>query len=326
MDTAHHPKLLSLLIPAFNSAKRLRPAYEAIRNCLDTAQIPFEMLIIDDGSKDDTWEVMKTLAAEDSRIRPFRMSRNYTSPYVQFAGMSVCRGACISFMPDDLQRPLETLVESYRLWEQGHKLVISYRSSRNDGWLNDLFSSIYYRIMNALSEVTFPPGGADAFFADREIIDIMNTRIHPIHTSAVVEVLRLGFDPVFIPFDRPSRPGKSRWTWKKKVRLAKDTFFASSSFPILAITYMGLGISLLCLLAIPLLIYARFFAESRLFGFEVPGWTTIITLVAFFNGLVLFCLGIVAEYIWRIYEEVKGRPGFLLRKEEVSEKRKENSE
>ncbi len=241
MDTKTHPKLLSLLIPAFNSEKRLRPAYEALRDCLEKENIPFEMLIIDDGSKDNTWELMQTLAAEDPRVRPFRMSRNYTSPYVHFAGMSVCRGACITFMPDDLQRPLETMVECYRIWERGHKLVISYRTSRNDGWLNDLFSNTYYRIMNALSEVTFPPGGADGFLADREIIDIMNTRIHPIHTSSVVEVLRLGFDPVFVPYDRPSRPGKSRWTWKKKVRLAMDTFFSSSAFPIRAITYLGLG-------------------------------------------------------------------------------------
>ena len=316
MNTENNPKLLSLVIPAFNSAKRLRPAYEALIQCLENEQIPFEFLIIDDGSKDDTWQLMKAIAAEDSRVHVYRMSRNYTSPYVHFAGMSVCKGACITFMPDDLQRPLETMLECYRLWEKGHKLVISYRTSRSDGWLNDLFSNTYYKIMNALSEVTFPPGGADGFLADREIIDIMNSSIHPIHTSSVVEVLRLGFDPVFVPYDRPSRPGKSRWTWKKKVRLAKDTFFASSSFPIRAITYLGFNISLLCLLAIPFLIYARFFAESRLFGFAVPGWTTIIALVAFFNGLVLFCLGIVAEYIWRIYEEVKGRPGFLLRKDD----------
>ncbi|WP_353481966.1 glycosyltransferase family 2 protein [Haliscomenobacter sp.] len=316
MNTENNPKLLSLLIPAFNSAKRLRPAYEALTQCLENEQIPFELLIIDDGSKDDTWQLMKAIAAEDSRVYVYRMSRNYTSPYVHFAGMSVCKGACITFMPDDLQRPLETMIECYRLWEKGHKLVISYRTSRNDGWFNDLFSNTYYRIMNALSEVTFPPGGADGFLADREIIDIMNSSIHPIHTSSVVEVLRLGFDPVFVPYDRPSRPGKSRWTWKKKVRLAKDTFFASSSFPIRAITYLGFNISLLCLLAIPFLIYARFFAESHLFGFAIPGWTTIITLVAFFNGLMLFCLGIVAEYIWRIYEEVKGRPGFLLRKDD----------
>lgn len=219
-------------------------------------------------------------------------------------------------MPDDLQRPLDTMVACYREWQAGHKLVVSYRTTRNDGWFSDLFSGLYYKIMNKLSDVTFPPGGTDGFLADREIIDLMNTRIHPIHTSAVVEVLRLGFDPVFVPYDRPARKSKSRWTWKKKVRLAKDTFFASSSFPIRAITSLGLWISLLCLLAIPVLLYARFFAHSHLFGFPVPGWTTIITLVAFFNGLVLFCLGIVAEYIWRIYEEVKARPGFIIRKDE----------
>lgn len=316
MEQQAHSKMMSLIILAFQSEQRLRPAYEAVVGRLQTEQIPYEIIIIDDGSKDNTWAIAQQLAKEDPRMRVFRLSRNYTSPYVQFAGFSVCKGACVSFMPDDLQRPLDTMVECYRQWEAGHKLVVSYRASRSDGWWSDLFSNLYYKVMNALSDVTFPPGGADGFLADREIIDIMNTRIHPIHTSAVVEVLRLGFDPLFVPYDRPPRQGKSRWTWKKKVRLAKDTFFASSSFPIRAITNLGLWISLLCLLAIPALIYARFFAESHLFGFPIPGWTTIVTLVAFFNGLMLFCLGVVAEYIWRIYEEVKGRPGFIIRKDD----------
>jgi len=316
MEQSANPKLMSLVIPVFQSEKRLRPAYEAIAARLEAENIPFELLLIDDSSKDKSWALAQQLAQEDPRVRAFRLSRNYTPPYVLFAGFSVCRGACITSMHDDLQRPLDTLVECYRQWEAGHKLVISYRVTRNDGWFSDFFSNLYYKIMNNLSDVSFPPGGTDGYLADREIIDIMNTRIHPIHTSSVVEVLRLGFDPVYIPYDRPSRPGKSRWTWKKKVRLAKDTFFASSSFPIRAITGLGLWISLLCLLAIPVLIYARFFAHSRLFGFQIPGWTTIVAMVAFFNGLVLFCLGIVAEYIWRIYEEVKARPGFIIRKDD----------
>jgi polyisoprenyl-phosphate glycosyltransferase len=314
--TDTHPALLSVLIPLFNSEKRLPIAYDAITSTLEAEGIPFELLLIDDGSSDQSWSVAKGIAARDARVRVYRMSRNYTSPYVQFAAMSVCKGACLTSMADDLQRPPSVIVEAYRYWQQGHKLVISYRNSRNDGWFNDLMSNMYYHLMNRLSEVKFPPGGTDAFLIDRELIDIMNTRIHPIHTSSVVEVLRLGFDPLFLPFDRPSRPGKSRWTWKKKMRLAKDTFFASSSFPIRLITNLGLFISVVCLVMIPLLIYARFFAESQLFGFNVPGWTTIVTLVAFFNGLMLLCLGIVAEYIWRIYEEVKARPGFLLRKDD----------
>lgn len=307
--------LLSLLLPCFNSAQRLWPAYEAISQQLDAAQIPFELLLMDDGSQDDTWEVARAIARKDARVRAFRMARNVTPPYLQFAAFSVCQGACITWIPDDLQFPVSMVIALYRKWEEGHKIVVSYRSSRSDGWLSDLFSNLYYKIMNRLSEIKFPPGGTDIYLADREIIDLMATRIHPIHTSSVIEVLRLGFDPVFIPYERPKRPGKSRWTWRKKLRHAKDTFFASSSFPIRAITNLGLFISLVCLLAIPALIYARFFAHSRLFGFQVPGWTTIIALVAFFNGLMLFSLGVVAEYIWRIYEEVKARPGFIIRKE-----------
>ncbi|TNE56569.1 MAG: glycosyltransferase [Bacteroidetes bacterium] len=309
-------RLLSLLLPCYNSAQRLRPAYSAICRELEAAEIPFELLIMDDDSGDDSWAIACELEQADPRVRAFRMARNVTPPYLQFAAFSVCRGACITWIPDDLQFPVSMVITLYRKWEEGHKIVVSYRSSRNDGWFSDLFSQTYYRIMNSLSEIDFPPGGTDVYLADREVIDILNTRIHPIHTSSVVEMLRLGFRPEFVPYNRPPRPGKSRWTWRKKVRHAKDTFFASSSFPIRAITNLGLWISLLCLLAIPVLVYARFFAHSRLFGFPVPGWTTIITLVAFFNGITLFCLGVVAEYIWRIYEEVKDRPGFIIRKKE----------
>lgn len=318
-DSQSLSKLFTVLIPTFNSEKRLQFAYETITNRLFAEQIPFELLIIDDGSKDNTWQLAQKIAKTDNRVRIFRLSRNFTTPYVHFAAFSVCRGACIMFMPDDLQRPVETLIECYRTWEKGHKIVVSYRNSRDDGWLTDFFARFYYRIMNRLSDISFPINGADGFLADREVIDILNTRIRPIHTSAMIEVLRLGFDPVYVPHERKRATGKSRWTWRKKVNLAKDTFFASSSFPIRFITNLGLTISLICLLCIPVFAYARFCANSQLFGFAIHGWTTLITLAFFFNGLMLFFLGIVAEYIWRIYEEVKGRPGFIIRKEEVEE-------
>jgi polyisoprenyl-phosphate glycosyltransferase len=308
-------KTLSLLIPLFNSEKKIQHAYEQVKNCLETEQIPYEILLIDDGSTDQTWSTVQQIAAHDPKVRIYRLSRNYTSPYVQFAGFSVCKGACITFMPDDLQNPLTEIVRSYRLWEAGEKLILTYRISRNDGWWTDFFAKNYYRIINLLSDIKIPPGGIGNYLADREIIDIMNTQIHPIHTSSIMEVLRLGFSPVYLPTSRPKTIGKSRWTWKKKVRLAKDTFFASSTFPIRAITNLGLFISLLCLLALPFLFYARFFAHSHLFGFPVSGWVTLVTILVFFNGLVLFSLGVVAEYIWRIYEEVKGRPGFIIRKD-----------
>ena len=129
-------------------------------------------------------------------------------------------------MPDDFQVPLDTVVEMYRIWEKGNKVVIPHRDDRDDPIISKIFSNLYYSLMNKLSEVNFPKGGADIFLADREIIDLFNKYIHPKNTSTIIEVLRLGFDPVYLPFDRPvGNNSKSRWTLRKKMRLAMDTFF-----------------------------------------------------------------------------------------------------
>jgi dolichol-phosphate mannosyltransferase len=202
----------------------------------------------------------------------------------------------------------------YRLWEQGNKLVIPYRVSRNDGLIKDIYSKTYYTVMNALSQVKYPPGGCDVFLADRELITIFNERIHPINTSTTVEALRLGFDPVFIPFDRPSVKSKSRWTFRKKLKQAADSFYTSSNFPIRLITYMGMITSVFSFLLILFTIITKLGGDRSLLGFSIPGWTTTVIFISLFSGLILFSLGIIAEYIWRIYEEVKDRPGFIIKK------------
>jgi polyisoprenyl-phosphate glycosyltransferase len=162
--------------------------------------------------------------------------------------------------------------------------------------------------------VKYPPGGCDVFLADREIIDIFNEKIHPINTSTTAEALRLGFDPVFIPFDRPKVKSKSRWTLTKKIKLAADSFFTFSNFPIHLITYLGIITSIFSFILIIFTILEKLSGERHLFGFSIPGWTTTVIFISFFSGLILFSLGIIAEYIWRIYEEVKGRPGYIIKK------------
>lgn len=281
---------------------------------MDQEGIPFELIIIDDGSTDNSFEIAKKLAIENNYIRAYQLSRNYTTNYAKFAGLEVSKGACAVFVPDDLQRPLSTVIKMYRLWEEGQKIVIDYRTSRDDGRLNDFFSNTYYRIMNWFSQVDFPPGGADGFLADREVIDILNDRIHPINTSIMVEVLRLGFSPYYLPSERPKVNTKSRWTFKKKVRLALDTFFTSSNFPIKLITMIGLLTFVVSFILIILVIYAKFYADNHLFGFSIPGWTTTIIFITMFNGLNLLGIAIVAEYVWRIYDEVKARPGYIIKK------------
>jgi len=306
---------LSIVLLSYYSQDRLKSVSEQILQHMESEQIPIELIIMDDGSTDRSYEVALKLAEGDNRIKAYQLSKNYTTPYAQFAGMKVASGDCIVFVPDDLQRPLQTVVEMYRAWQQGNKLVIAHRKTRDDGWFSDMYSRAYYGIMNKLSDIKFPAGGADGFLADREIIDIMVNDISPRHTSSIVEVLRIGYNPYYIPFDRPSKVGKSRWTWSKKVALAKDTFIASSSFPIRLITRLGFVVFVTsCILGIIVLV-AKIMG-SDLFGFPVSGWTTLVLFTMAFNGLILLCMGIIAEYIWRIYEEVKGRPGYIIKKKD----------
>jgi dolichol-phosphate mannosyltransferase len=309
-----HDGLLSVILFSYFSSTRLERTSQKIIAKMEEEKIPFELIIIDDGSTDDSFDIARGLARNDKRIRAYQLSRNYTTNYAKFAGLEVCKGQCAVTVPDDLQRPLSTVVEMYRLWQQGEQIVIDYRVSRDDGWLNDLFSSLYYRIMNWFSQIKFPPGGADGFLADREVIDILVERIHPINTSIMVEILRLGFSPYYLPSERPKVNSKSRWTFKKKLRLALDTFFTSSNFPIRLITFVGLITFIISLFLIILVIYAKFYADNRLFGFSIPGWTTTIIFITLFNSLNVLSIGIIAEYIWRIYEEAKGRPGYIIKK------------
>jgi len=309
-------KLLSIILLSYYSQDKIITRFRQIAGAMEAENIPFEFIIIDDGSKDKSYEVALGLEKSDPRVTAYQLSRNFSSHYAKFAGFSVCNGACATSMPDDGQQPMETYVVMYRQWEKGNKLVIPYRVSRRDGIVKDALSKLYYHVMNKLSVVKYPPGGCDVFLADREIIDIFNERIHPINTSTTAEALRMGFDPVFIPFERPHSNSKSRWTFTKKIKLAADSFFTFSNFPIHLITYLGIITSVFSFLLIIFTAIVKLSGETYLFGFSIPGWTTTVIFISFFSGLILFSLGIIAEYIWRIYEEVKDRPGYIIKKKE----------
>jgi len=307
------PGKLSIILLAYQSEKRLEKAVTEIDTSLSAAGIPHEIVIIDDGSTDQSFAKARELALRMENISAYSLSRNYTSPMAQFAGLEMCTGQCACPMPDDGQRPIAHIIDMYRLWEKGHKIILGYREGRNDGRMNDFFSNGYYSFMNRFSEITFPPGGSDGYLVDREIIDILNTRISKRNTTPVIELLKLGYSTVFVPYQRPQRAGKSRWTLRKKINLALNTFFASSIFPLRMITWLGLIIFCFSLLAILLIIAAKIFSDNTLFGFPIQGWTTLVVLMTMFNGILMLSIGVVSEYLWRIYEEVKQRPPYIIR-------------
>ncbi len=307
--------MLSIILLSYYSSQRIVTVYERLTTVLSAAQIDFELIIIDDGSKDDSYKIACTLEERYSNVRAYQLSKNYTSHYAIFAGLSLAQGQCATPIPDDEQQPYDTIVDMYRLWQQGAKVIIPHRIARSDGFFNDFFSNLYYNIINYLTDIQFPKGGADTFFIDREVIDVINERIRPINTSSIIEVLRLGYDPHLLPYRRHKGSNhKSRWTFKKKAKLFKDTFISSSTWPIRIIRNLGLFFSFIAFVIILFYSYIRLFGDPEFWGGYLPGWTSTIVIMSFFSGLILFSLGIIAEYIWRIYEEVKNRPGYLIKK------------
>ena len=301
--------MFSIILLSYNSSKNILNVYQHLKTELKQEKIDFEFIIIDDSSDDNSYEIAVQLEKNEKNVRSFQLSKNFTSHYSIFAGLSVAKGRCAIAIPDDFQIPTKTIIECYRIWEKGGKIVIPYRKSRNEKISIRLFSNFYYWIMNKFSEINFPPGGADTFLIDREIIDLINTRISPKNTSSIIEVLRLGFNPEFVPMERPaSINAKSRWTYKKKFKLAIDTLIASSSFPIKLISKVGLISFLISILLSGFYIYAKLNGMV-----EVPGWTLMTIFISLFSGLILLSIGVIAEYIWRIFEEVKNRPGFIIK-------------
>ena len=306
-------KKLSIIVLSYQSEARLADTYQKITSRMEEENIPYEIIIMDDGSKDQSYQIAKEIAHHNDHVFAYQLSKNYTSPYSQFAGFSLCHGSCAVVVPDDLQRPLDVVVKMYRHWENGAKLVIAYSIKRDDGFFSDTFSTLYYKIMNKYSSIQFPPGGVDGFLADREVLTILNNKVSHRNTSPIIEVLMLGFDPILIPFDRPPTMGKSRWTMQKKITLAVNNFFASSVFPIKLISAIGFLIFFFSLLLSFVIIFAKIFSNNTLFGLPVPGWATLMIIIMFFNGILMLSVGVLAEYIWRIFEEVKGRPPYIIK-------------
>lgn len=307
------PNKLSIILLSYQSESRLERAVTSIDQGLTAANIPHEVIIIDDGSTDRSYSIAKNLESTIPSVFAYQLTRNFTSPMAQFAGLEVCSGNCASPMPDDGQRPVEHIIEMYRMWEIGHKIIIGYRAERSDGKTSDFFSNAYYSFMNKFSNIKFPPGGSDGYLIDREIIDVLNERISKRNTTPVIELLKLGYNAVFIPYKRPQSSSKSRWTWKKKINLALNTFFSSSIVPLRMITWLGLIVFFLSFIAIVFIVAAKIFSDNTLFGFPIQGWTTIVVLITMFNGILMLCIGLVSEYMWRIYDEVKQRPPYIIR-------------
>ncbi|MGF1604619.1 MAG: glycosyltransferase family 2 protein [Thermosynechococcaceae cyanobacterium] len=300
----------SFVIPVYNEEENLPELYTHLKETLAKLDAPAEIILIDDGSCDRSLELMRQLHERDARIRYLSLARNFGHQTAVTAGLHFVQGQAIIVMDSDLQDPPELVLELIERWQQGYQVVYAQRISRQqEGWLKRGTAYLFYRILNILSEVKIPTDTGDFCLMDRQVVDLLNRMPEK---NRYIRGLRawVGFRQTAVKFQRPARfAGEIKYTFRRSLGLAINSILGFSRKPLRVATYLGLITAVLALIMMLLTLYWRFFdPTSPLVGF------TLITMAIFFLGAVqLICIGILGEYIGRIYEEIQGRPLYTLK-------------
>lgn len=294
---------LSIVVPIYKNQDNIIPFYNDFVMNIKPHIDDYEIIMVHDASPDNSWEVMNKLVEMDSRIRLIKLSRNFGAIAASFTGIQYSTGDCVTVKACDLQEPPELTVEMYNKWKLGAKSVIAIREARNDSWLTNMFSNIYYWLVQKLVISDMPKGGFDTYLIDRSIVNrivSINDRNSPI----TLQILWMGFGPEKVYYERKKREiGKSSWTFSKKMKLFVDSFIGFSYIPIRIMSVIGI------LFFVFALLWGMYLIIVKLLGkIPVQGYTTILVLILFSSGLIMFTLGILGEYMWRALDASRRRP------------------
>jgi dolichol-phosphate mannosyltransferase len=312
LSSAHATVELSVVVPCFNEASNIKALHSALTQACEAAVGTHEIVLINDGSRDGTWTEMLALAEADSRVIAVDMSRNFGHQLALSAGLSVCRGARILTIDADLQDPPDLLPQMMQLMTEGAHVVYGRRISRaGESGFKRISASIFYRLLGKLSDVPIPVDAGDFRLMRREVLNVLLAMPEQ-HRFVRGMVAWSGFRQVELPYERrPRVAGKTNYNLTRMVRLAIDAITGFSISPL----RVSLALSGFCfLLAGGVLAYALY---SYLFLDVVSGWTSLTVLISFFSAVQLFCLGVIGEYIGRIFVESKRRPLFVIREIKV---------
>lgn len=298
-------QLVSVVVPAFNEELNVPKIYPAVKAAL--AGERFELIFVDDGSSDGTAARIRELRAADPAVRLIRFGRNFGHQAALAAGLESARGACAITLDCDLQHPPELLPQMLAAWRRGAKVVQMVRvGSEGAGWYKDLTAKLFYRLINIASETPVTPGAADYRLVDREVIQAL-LRFRDRQPFLRGLVPWLGFDSTRIEYTpRPRCDGRSSYSHRRMLRLSLHALTGLSSKPLRASFYLGLATAVFCL------IYGVFALVALAEGKTLPGWTSVIVLVAFLGAVQLVSAGILGEYIGRIYEQSRGTPRYVV--------------
>jgi dolichol-phosphate mannosyltransferase len=308
---AESPSLLSVVVAAYNEEGNLPLLYQRIV-AVDWAALGMEveLIFVDDHSRDGTPRILAELAARDPRVKVLRFSRNFGSHKAFTAGLEHSGGAAAVILAADLQDPPETIPQLVEKWRAGAKVVWARRDEREGESLGTkLLSRLYYCLMRRFAEVDPPSKGADFLLVDRQIVAVLKSAPEK-HTSLLALIQWMGFTQDHITYVKAARhSGRSKWTLRKKIKLAVDSFVSFSYAPVRLMSVVGI------VFAVTGFLYALLVMGRALFQrIPVQGWASLMCVLLIVSGVQLVMLGVLGEYLWRAFDEIRGRPRYIVEK------------
>lgn len=307
---------ISIVIPVYYNEKNLEPLYEDIKKkIIDVIDYEYEIVMVNDGSKDESWQVMQKLAENDPNIRIISLSRNFGSHAAILCGISHCTGDCAIVKAADLQEPTELVLEMVESWKKGNNVVLAVREGREESKSQTFFANFYYDLVRKTALPNMPKGGFDVYLIDRKVITVLEN-LDEKNSALTGQLLWSGFKTDIVYYTRLAREiGESKWTLKKKIRLVMDTLFSFSSLPITAVLAVGVGSMVIAI------IWAIVVLISKLSGaITVSGWTSLFIFNLFSFGVIMMTLGVLGEYLWRTFDASRNRPPYIIEEDNLEKR------
>lgn len=299
---------LSVVVPILNETRGLPALEQRLRAVLDGLGQPWEVVFVDDGSTDGTLQALRQLNARDPRYKAVSLSRNFGKEVAVAAGLRFTTGDGVVVMDGDLQHPPELIPSFVAKWDDGNDIVYAQRLSRDtDAALHRWSARLFYRIFRLATGTELPDGAGDFRLLDRKAVDIFNRMGERARFNKGLYAW-MGFRSIGIPYEVEARfEGRSRWRPRQLLRFALDGLASFTTLPLRIWSYVGL------LVGASAFVYTAFFlVKTLVYGVDVPGFPTLVISVMFLAGVQLISLGVIGEYLGRVYEEVKGRPLFIV--------------
>ena len=299
---------LSLIVPVYNEEEVVEIFVSTVNKCLSTKNIEYEFIFINDGSTDKTFEILKELSQKDHQIKILNLSRNFGKEQALTAGLDNVNGQAAIPIDCDLQDPPELIVDMYNKWKEGYDVVLAKRVDRSsDSRMKRLTSLIFYNLIDKVSDVDIPKNVGDFRLMDRKVIEVLKT--YPERTRFMKGIFAsVGFNQATIEYTRPERiAGTTSWNYFNLYKLAIEGFVSFTSIPLKIWSYIGASISMLSF------IYGFYLIiKTLVFGVDLPGYASLMVVFLIMSGLILLSLGVIGEYLSKIFIEIKQRPIYII--------------